>query len=67
MIKARHGRVGRAGTRGDSALVNYKGLLLTKVNNDFDQRTIFETNNQLNQLSLIYFNKIKQNIFISEL
>ena len=28
---------------------------------------IFEKNKQLNQLSLIYFNKIKQNIFINEL
>ena len=28
----------------DSALVNYKGLLLTKVNNDIDERTIFDKN-----------------------
>lgn len=30
-------------TKVDSALVNYKGLLLTKVNNNVDERTIFET------------------------
>ena len=54
------------------------GYLLLKLNNkrkkekklDFDktfkQMITEEKNRQLNQFSLIYFNKIKQNIFISE-
>ena len=32
----------------------------------FKQMIIEEKNRQLNQFSLIYYNKIKQNIFISE-
>ena len=32
----------------------------------FKQMVTQEKNRQLNQFSLIYFNKIKQNIFISE-
>jgi len=44
-LKAMPEGVNENPTKVDSALVNYKGLLLTKVNNDFDQRTIFETNN----------------------
>ncbi len=32
----------------------------------FKQKIIEEKNRQLNQFSLVYFNKIKQNIFISE-
>ena len=40
-----------------------------KINFDEELKKliIFEKNKQLNQLSLIYFKKIKQNIFISEL
>ncbi len=34
--------------------------------NEFKQMILEEKNRQLNQFSLIYFNKIKQNIFISE-
>ena len=32
----------------------------------FNERIVQERNRQLNQFSLIYYNKIKQNIFISE-
>ena len=54
------------------------GYLILKLNNkrekevkiDFQkalrQMIKEETNRQLNQFSLIYYNKIKQNIFISE-
>ena len=54
------------------------GYLIIKLNNKrekekeldfertFKQMIIEEKNRQLNQFSLIYFNKIKQNIFISE-
>jgi len=49
--------------------INDKRKINKKINFDEELKKliIFETNNQLNQLSLIYFNKIKQNIFISEL
>ena len=36
------------------------------INKAINQRISQERNRQLNQFSLIYFNKIKQNIFISE-
>tara|TARA_B100000579_G_scaffold133043_1_gene107565 strand:- start:2620 stop:3555 length:936 start_codon:yes stop_codon:yes gene_type:complete len=54
------------------------GYLIIKLNNKrkkekelnfesaFKQMVLEEKNRQLNQFSLIYFNKIKQNIFISE-
>ena len=54
------------------------GYLIIKLNNKrkkekkldfektFKQLITQEKNRQLNQFSLIYFNKIKQNIFISE-
>ena len=54
------------------------GYLIIKLNNErkkekkldfektFKQMVTQEKNRQLNQFSLIYFNKIKQNIFISE-
>jgi len=42
----------------------------SKVKIDFDEElkklVNFETNKQFNQFSLIYLNKIKQNIYISE-
>ena len=38
-----------------------------KFDEELKKLIIFEKNKQLNQLSLIYFKKIKQNIFISEL
>ena len=54
------------------------GYLILKLNNKknnevevdikktINQRISQERNRQLNQFSLIYYNKIKQNIFISE-
>ncbi len=54
------------------------GYLIIKLNNErekenkldfnktFNKMIVEEKNRQLNQFSLIYFNKIKQNIFISE-
>jgi len=54
------------------------GYLIIKLNDKrkkelkFDKEKLYnrmiveEKNRQLNQFSLIYFNKIKQNIFISE-
>ncbi len=54
------------------------GYLILKINNKknkevqidfektFNERIVQERNRQLNQFSLIYYNKIKQNIFISE-
>ena len=49
--------------------INDKRKINKKINFDEELKKliIFEKNKQLNQLSLIYFNKIKQNIFISEL
>ena len=49
--------------------INDKRKINRKINFDEELKKliIFEKNKQLNQLSLIYFKKIKQNIFISEL
>ena len=49
--------------------INDKRKINKKINFDEELKKliIFEKNKQLNQLSLIYFNKIKHNIFISEL
>ena len=49
--------------------INDKRKINKKINFDEELKKliIFEKNKQLNQLSLIYFKKIKQNIFISEL
>ena len=49
--------------------INDKRKINKKINFDEELKKliIFEKNKQLNQLSLIYFNKIKQNIYISEL
>ena len=49
--------------------INDKRKINKKINFDEELKKliIFEKNKQLNQLSLIYFNKIKQNIFINEL
>ena len=49
--------------------INDKRKINKKINFDEELKKliIFEKNKQLNQLSLIYFNKIKQNIFIYEL
>ena len=49
--------------------INDKRKINKKINFDEELQKLifFEKNKQLNQLSLIYFNKIKQNIFISEL
>ena len=48
--------------------LNNKRKKETKVDFDatFEKLIIEEKNRQLNQFSLIYYNKIKQNIFISE-
>ena len=45
-----------------------KRKIETKINfeKELKKVIIYEKNKQLNQLSLIYFNKIKQNILISE-
>ena len=37
------------------------------VNKEIDKRVNSEIDRQLNELSLIFFNKVKQNIIISEL
>jgi len=49
--------------------INDKRKINKKINFDEELKKliVFEKNKQLNQLSLIYFKKIKQNIFISEL
>ncbi len=49
--------------------INEKRKINKKINFDEELKKLIisEKNKQLNQLSLFYFNKIKQNIFISEL
>ena len=49
--------------------INEKRKINKKINFDEELKKliIYEKNKQLNQRSLIYFNKIKKNIFISEL
>ena len=49
--------------------INDKRKINKKINFDEELKKLIisEKNKQFNQLSLIYFNKIKQNIFISEL
>ena len=48
--------------------VNQKRETERKINlkDELNRLVIIEQNKQLNQFSTIYFNKIKQNIFISE-
>ena len=49
--------------------INNKKLIEKKVdfNKEFEKLVIIEKNKQLNQFSNIYFKKIKQNTFISEI
>ena len=70
--KIKVGKLTRAIQVGNNFLIikiNDKRKINKKINFDEELKKliIFEKNKQLNQLSLIYFNKIKQNIFISEL
>jgi len=44
-LKALPEGVNESPSKVDSTLVNYKGLLLTKVNNNMEERTIFDSNN----------------------
>ena len=70
--KIKVGKLTRAIQVGNNFMIlriNDKRKINKKINFDEELKKliIFEKNKQLNQLSLIYFNKIKQNIFISEL
>ena len=70
--KIKAGKLTRAIQVGNNFMIlriNDKRKINKKINFDEELKKliIFEKNKQLNQLSLIYFNKIKQNIFISEL
>ena len=48
--------------------INKKEKIEKKINfeEELNKLIVVEKNNQLNQFSLIYFNKVKQNIYISE-
>ena len=70
--KIKAGKLTRAIQVGNNFMIlriNDKRKINKKINFDEELKKliIFEKNKQLNQLSLIYFKKIKQNIFISEL
>ena len=70
--KIKVGKLTRAIQVGNNFMIlkiNDKRKINKKINFDEELKKliIFEKNKQLNQLSLIYFNKIKQNIFINEL
>ena len=70
--KIKTGKLTRAIQVGNNFMIlriNDKRKINKKINFDEELKKliIFEKNKQLNQLSLIYFKKIKQNIFISEL
>ena len=70
--KIKVGKLTRAIQVGNNFMIlriNDKRKINKKINFDEELKKliIFEKNKQLNQLSLIYFNKIKQNMFINEL
>ena len=70
--KIKVGKLTRAIQVGNNFMIlriNDKRKINKKINFDEELKKliIYEKNKQLNQRSLIYFNKIKKNIFISEL
>ena len=49
------------------SLLEDKGMLKTiNIDNELDEMIRYETNKQLNQFSLLYYKKLKQNILINE-